>query len=180
MIWKAKRNRYRSRATSTEVLKRRTRGPEHLESRRLLAADPLHVGVVYLETDYLETDQDVGSDSKGDRFILSFNGGVANTKLTEVRIRTDKDGDGLSIGDSIYDTAIGGRGKSGAHDFQIVKVVTQDGQQLNATASIEDGGQELVLRLSDFRAGDRLEFRLMLMKCCAMRLTLRCSMTGLT
>ncbi len=158
MIWKAKRNRYRSRATSTEVLKRRTRGPEHLESRRLLAADPLHVGVVYLETDYLETDQDVGSDSKGDRFILSFNGGVANTKLTEVRIRTDKDGDGLSIGDSIYDTAIGGRGKSGAHDFQIVKVVTQDGQQVNATASIEDGGQELVLRLSDFRAGDRLEF----------------------
>ena len=97
MIWKAKRNRYRSRAISTEVLKRRTRGPEHLESRRLLAADPLHVGVVYLETDYLETDQDVGSDSKGDRFILSFNGGVENTKLTEVRIRTDKDGDGLSI-----------------------------------------------------------------------------------
>ncbi len=158
MIWKAKRNRYRSRATSTEVLKRRTRGPEHLESRRLLAADPLHVGVVYLETDYLETDQDVGSDSKGDRFILSFNGGVANTKLTEVRIRTDKDDDGLSVGDSIYDTVIGGRGKSGAHDFQIVNVVTRDGQQVKAMASIEDGGQELVLRLSDFRAGDRLEF----------------------
>ena len=106
MIWKAKRNRYRSRANSTEVLKRRTRGPEHLESRRLLAADPLHVGVVYLETDYLETDQDVGSDSKGDRFIVSFNGGVANTKLTEVRIKTDKDGDGLSIGDSIYDNTL--------------------------------------------------------------------------
>ena len=158
MIWKAKRNRYRSRANSTEVLKRRTRGPEHLEPRRLLAADPLHVGVVYLETDYLETDQDVGSDSKGDRFILSFNGGVANTKLTEVRIGTDKDGDGLTIGDSIYDTAVGGRGKSGAHDFQIVKVITRDGQQVHATASIEDGGQELVLRLSDFRAGDRLEF----------------------
>ncbi|MAI74170.1 MAG: hypothetical protein CMM01_25185 [Rhodopirellula sp.] len=139
-------------------MKRRTRGPEHLESRRLLAADPLHVGVVYLETDYLETDQDVGSDSKGDRFILSFNGGVANTKLTEVRIRTDKDGDGLSIGDSIYDTTVGGRGKSGAHDFQLVNVVTREGQQVNAMASIEDGGQELVLRLSDFRAGDRLEF----------------------
>lgn len=158
MIWKAKRNRYRNRATSTELLKRRTRGPEHLESRRLLAADPLHVGIVYLETDYLETDQDVGSDSKGDRFILSFNGGVPNTKLTELRIRTDKDGDGLSVGDPIYDTAIGGRGKSGAHDFQVVKVVTRDGQQVNATATIEDGGQELVLRLSDFRAGDRLEF----------------------
>ena len=158
MIWKAKRNRNRGRATSTDVLKRRACGPEHLESRRLLAADPLHVGVVYLETDYLETDQDVGSDSKGDRFILSFNGGVENTKLTEVRIRTDKDGDGLSIGDSIYDTADGGRGKSGSHDFEIVRVVTRNGQQVNATATIEDGGQELVLRLSDFRAGDRLEF----------------------
>ena len=45
-----------------------------------------------------------------------------------------------------------------AHDFQVVKVVTRNGQQVNATASIEDGGQELVLRLSDFRAGDRLEF----------------------
>ena len=130
MIWKAKRNRYRGRGNSTEVLKRRSRGPEHLESRRLLAADPLHVGIVYLETDYLETDQDVGSDSKGDRFILSFNGGVANTKLSEVRIRTDKDGDGISIGDPIYDTVMGGRGKSGAHDFEVVRVLTQDGQQV--------------------------------------------------
>ena len=158
MIWKAKRNRCRTRATGTEVLKRRACGPEHLEPRRMLAADPIHVGVVYLETDYLETDQDVGSDSKGDRFILSFNGGVANTKLTEVRIRTDKDADGLSIGDPIFDTAVTGRGKSGAHDFEIVRVLTQHGQQVNATATIEDGGQELVLRLSDFRAGDRLEF----------------------
>ena len=158
MIWKAKRNRNRGRARSTEVLKRRSRGPEHLEPRRLLAADPLHVGIVYLETDYLETDQDVGSDSKGDRFILSFNGGVANTTLTELRIRTDKDGDGISVGDPIYDTVVGGRGKSGAHDFEIVRVLTQDGRQVNATATIEDGGQELVLHLSDFRAGDRLEF----------------------
>ena len=141
MIWKAKRNRYRTRATGTEVLKRRACGPEHLEPRRMLAADPIHVGVVYLETDYLETDQDVGSDSKGDRFILSFNGGVANTKLTEVRIRTDKDADGLSIGDPIFDTAVTGRGKSGAHDFEIVRVLTQHGQQVNATATIEDGGQ---------------------------------------
>ena len=158
VIWKAKRNRYRGRGGGTEVLKRRSRGPEHLEPRRLLAADPVHVGIVYLETDYLETDQDIGGDSNGDRFILAFTGGVAATKLTEVRILTDKDGDGLSVGDPIYDTAIGGRGKSGAHGFQIVRVLTQNGQQVNATATVEDGGQELVLRLSDFRAGDRLEF----------------------
>ena len=156
MIWK--RNRDRNRKNSTDGLKRRSRGPERLESRRLLAADPLHVGIVYLETDYLETDQDVGSDSRGDRFILSFTGGAPDTELNEVRIRTDKDGDGISVGDPIYDTELGGRGKRGAHGFEIVRVVTEDGHTVNASVEVEDGGQELVLQLSNFRAGDRLEF----------------------
>ncbi|MGI9471035.1 MAG: MSCRAMM family protein [Rubripirellula sp.] len=139
-------------------MKRRSRGPERLEPRRLLAADPLHVGIVYLETDYLETDLDVGSDSRGDRFILSFTGGAPDTELQEVRIRTDKDGDGISVGDPIYDTKVGGRGKRGAHGFEIVRVVTDDGHTVNASVAVDDGGQELVLQLSNFRAGDRLEF----------------------
>ena len=134
--------------------------PETLETRRLMAADPIHVGVVYLETDYLESDQDVGGDSQGDRFILSFTGGAPDTELSELRIRTDKDGDGISVGDPIYDTAPGGRGKDGSHDFQIVRVLTSDGRSIDATAEVEDGGQELVLRLSNFKAGDRLEFTL--------------------
>tara|TARA_R110002049_G_scaffold2750_2_gene21366 strand:+ start:63783 stop:68864 length:5082 start_codon:yes stop_codon:yes gene_type:complete len=132
--------------------------PERLEERRLLAADPIHVGVVYLETDYLESDQDVGGDSRGDRFILSFTGGAPDTELTELRIVTDKDGDGITVGDPIYDTQQGGRGKNGSHGFQVVRVQTSDGRQVDATADVEDGGQELVLRLSNFRAGDRLEF----------------------
>ncbi|MCG8651062.1 MAG: carboxypeptidase regulatory-like domain-containing protein, partial [Pirellulales bacterium] len=141
-------------------MKRRSSRPERLEMRRLFAADPIHVGVVYIETDYLETDQDVGSDSRGDRFILSFTGGAPDTELSELRIRTDKDGDGISVGDPIFDTAIGGRGKGGAHDFQILRVETSDGRQIHVTAEVEDGGQELVLRLSNFRSGDRLEFSL--------------------
>ncbi len=157
VIWKTKRSRQRDRK-ATEEVKRRSRGPERLEQRRLLAADPIHIGVVYLETDYLETDQDVGSDSRGDRFILSFTGGAPNTELSEVRIRTDKDGDGISVGDPIYDTDLGGRGKNGAHGFQVVRVQTADGRQVDAIAEVEDGGQELVLRLSNFHAGDRLEF----------------------
>ena len=160
MIWKAKRNRDRNRKSHTGGLKRRSRGPERLEPRRLLAADPLHIGIVYLETDYLESDQDVGGDSRGDRFILSFTGGAPDTELNEVRIRTDKDGDGISIGDPIYDSALGGRGKSGAHGFEIVRVVTEDGHSINANVVVEDGGQELVLQLSNFRSGDRLEFTL--------------------
>ena len=123
---------------------------------------PIHVGVVYLETDYLESDADTGGDSRGDRFILSFTGGAADTTLTELRIRTDKDGDGISVGDPIYDTTAGGRGKGGHHDFQIVRLFTADGRDATATAEVtgdvDDGGQELVLRFSNFRAGDRLEF----------------------
>ena len=156
VIWKSrKQNRQRSGA---EAVKRRTRGPERLEARRLFAADAIHVGVVYLETDYLESDQDVGSDSRGDRFILSFTGGAPGTELSELRIRTDKDGDGMSVGDPIFDTAIGGRGKGGAHGFQVVRVRTADGHSVDAAAQVQDGGQELVLHLSNFRAGDRLEF----------------------
>ncbi len=139
---------------------RRALMPEKLEARQLLAADPIHVGVVYLETDYLETDQDVGGDSRGDRFILSFVGGAPDTELTELRITTDKDGDGISVGDPIYDTAPGGRGKDASHGFQLVRVQTSDGRSVDATAEVEDGGQELVLRLSNFKAGDRLEFSL--------------------
>jgi protocatechuate 3,4-dioxygenase beta subunit len=131
-----------------------------LERRELLAADPIHVGVVYLETDYLESDNDVGSDSQGDRFLLSFTGGAPGTELSELRIRTDKDGDGISVGDPIFDTAPGGRGKSGSHPFRVVDLQTLGGHTATVRATVEDGGQELVLHLQDFRAGDRLEFTL--------------------
>ncbi len=159
MIWKSKRQRNQVRENNDPVRRRRSRAPERLEGRRLLAADPIHVGVVYLETDYLESDQDVGSDSRGDRFILSFTGGAADTELNQIRISTDKDGDGISVGDPIYDTATGGRGKQGAHNFQVLRIeTTEPGRTPSVTAEVADGGQLLVLNLSDFKAGDRLEF----------------------
>lgn len=159
-MWKSKRNRDRKPAVKTDSLRRRAIGPERLEMRRLFAADPINVGLVFIETDFLESDQDTGADSRGDRFILSFNGGAPDTELTTVRISTDKDGDGISVGDPIFDTAPGGRGADGSHGFQIVRVVTADGRRIDAQAEVEDGGQELILRLSNFRAGDRLEFTL--------------------
>lgn len=157
MIWKSRKVR-RRKQSSTESVKRRSRGPERLEARRLFAADPIHVGVVYIETDYLETDQDVGRDSHGDRFILSFTGGAADTELTEIRITTDKDGDGISVGDPIFDTMVGGRGKDGAHAFNLVRTVDTSGQIIKVSVDVDDGGQELVLRLTNFHAGDRIEF----------------------
>ena len=92
MIWKPKRIRRSSRKQPSEV-KRRAPRPQHLERRELLAADPIHVGVVYLETDYLESDNDVGSDSKGDRFILSFTGGAADTDGADVIVILGQDAD---------------------------------------------------------------------------------------
>lgn len=142
---------------SQRVVKRNPRG-EHLEARAVMAADAIHVGVTYLETDYLETDSDAGNDSQGDRFILSFVGGAPNTELSELRISTDKDGDGLSVGDLIFDTKSGGRGKEGFHDFKVIRTQSLTGGQISATAQVADGGTDLVIRLTGFKAGDRLEF----------------------
>ena len=158
MIWKPKRIR-RQRPATTDI-KRRAARPQQLERRELLAADPIHVGVVYLETDYLESDNDIGGDSRGDRFLLSFTGGAPNTELVQLRISTDKDSDGISVGDPIFDTEIGGRGKQGAHAFEVIRIQTSDGRTASAGATVTDGGQELVLNLQNFRAGDRLVFTL--------------------
>ncbi|MEM9589704.1 MAG: SdrD B-like domain-containing protein, partial [Planctomycetota bacterium] len=71
-----------------------------------------------------------------------------------------KDGDGITVGDPIYDTQQGGRGKKGAQPFQLVRTVSTTGLSISAEAIVEDGGQELVLKLDNFRAGDRIEFTL--------------------
>lgn len=159
MIWNSGKAR-KSRRHETPPRKRVSVSPQRLESRLLLAADPIHVGLVYLETDYLESDNDTGSDSRGDRFILSFKGGAVGTELTELRISTDKDSDGISVGDPIFDTQPGGRGKSGSHAFQVVQIIANGSHQPSVQAHVEDGGQDLVLQLTNFRDGDRLEFTL--------------------
>ncbi len=123
-----------------------------------MAANPIHVGIVYVETDYLESDGSWGSDEIADRFILSFTGGAAGTQLTEFRISTDKDQDGLSIGDLIFDTAAGGRGKAGWHPFKVRHIDSLTGQKVDVVATVEDGTTELLVRLTNFKAGDRLEF----------------------
>ena len=83
---------------------RRSPRGETLEPRALMAANPIHVGVTYLETDYLETGADEVKDKFPDRFQVSFTGGAPDTELKELRISTDKDQDGYSVGDLIFDT----------------------------------------------------------------------------
>lgn len=158
-MWIFGKRSKKSRRNEVAAGLRRWSRPEVLEPRRLMAADPVHVGVVYLETDYLNTTQDQGADTLPDRFLLSFTGGAPNTELTELRINTDKDNDGISIGDLIFDTAVGGRGKEGAHPLRIVAVNAADARA-TVTGLVEDGGTLLTLQFQHFRAGDTVEFSL--------------------
>ncbi len=131
---------------------------ERLEPRMLMAADPIRIGVVYVETDYLEPGGGTSLDANPDLFLLTFNGGAPGTELTQLRIQTDKDGDGLSVGDLIFDTLVGGRGKGGAHPFKVEQIKATTGEKVTVNAEVEDGSTELIVRLVGFRAGDQLVF----------------------
>ncbi len=144
------------RLRSSEPVKATSRitPPELLETRCLMAADvaPIQVGLVYIEADE-------GSDISPDRFLLNFKGGAPETELKEFTLDLDKDGDGLTVGDLIFDTEVGGRGKGGAFPF-VMKSFNASGAQKNWQANVSDGGTKLVVTLSGFRSGDSLEFTL--------------------
>jgi len=126
----------------------RLRGFEIMESRQLLAADPLYVGAVYIE-------EDIGSDLHGDTFEITFEGGAADTQLSRLTIRTDQNVPGLSSGDLIFDTREEGLGADHAFPFTLVALQTAD-PQAAVRATVDDGGLALVLELTGFRAGDKL------------------------
>jgi len=154
-----KRPRVKSTAApSGQLATRRPLRAEQLEERRMMTAAPIHVGIVYLETDYLESSDGWGSDEIPDRFIVSFTGGAPGTQMTEFRVSTDKDQDGLSVGDLIFDTAPGGRGKAGWHPFKVTKIDSVTGHRVDVQAEVEDGSTELLVQLTNFKAGDLLEF----------------------
>jgi len=122
---------------------------EQMEPRCLLAVSvvPLHVGLVYYE-------DASGVDEAGDLFEVTFDGGVAGTRLAELAIQTDKTGDGLTIGDVFFDTDPGGLGAFGAGPLEIVAQSGIDSVQ----ASVADGGTTLSFSFSGFDPGDRLIF----------------------
>lgn len=77
---------------------------EAMEERQMMDADPIKLGVVYIE-------EDSGSDLHGDTFELMFEGGAANTELTRLVIDTDHGPAGRSVGDLFFDTVKGGWGR---------------------------------------------------------------------
>jgi protocatechuate 3,4-dioxygenase beta subunit len=134
-----------SRASSGDAL-RRCRF-EIMEERRLLAADPIKIGAVYLE-------EDSGSDLHGDTFEIQFEGGHPGSELTRLVIDTDHGPAGRSVGDLIFDTVQGGWGADEAFPLQIVSKTGID----QVTWHVEDGGTKLVFDFKGFHAGDKLVF----------------------
>ncbi|MBN2022004.1 MAG: carboxypeptidase regulatory-like domain-containing protein [Pirellulales bacterium] len=123
---------------------------EQMEPRRLLAVDivPIHVGAVYFET--------AGdNDSGGDRFEITFTGGVAGTQLTQLTIETDKNSNGqIDPSECLFDTESAAPGDFGWAGFEIVSLGGVDSVQ----ATVVDGGDAILLAFDGFDPGDRLVF----------------------
>lgn len=129
---------------------------ETMEERRVLTANPLIVGAVYIEGDG-------GTDNEPDQFYISYQGGSATTEVTRIVIDGNQDGS-PTLGDTdvyfdtVSNTAIGNvQGVGDAHDFQWSSNSTGISAG-EVTATVTDGGTRLVLDLVGFAAGDVLAF----------------------
>jgi len=120
---------------------------EHMESRQFLSATPIQIGSVYFE-DATEDDR------LGDTIQITWSGGATGTQLTDLIIDTDKTGDGLTIGDCLFDTAAGGQGAFG---YQPLQIVSQNGID-KVEFSVIDGGTKLAFHFTGFDAGERFVF----------------------
>jgi protocatechuate 3,4-dioxygenase beta subunit len=118
-----------------------------MEERRLLDADAIRIGVVYLE-------EDSGSDLHGDTFHVLFEGGAPNTELTRLVIDGDHGPAGLSVGDMIFDTVKGGLGADEAFSLQILSSTGIE----HVGWQVADGGSQLILNFTGFHAGEKLVF----------------------
>ncbi|MEQ8785193.1 MAG: SdrD B-like domain-containing protein [Pirellulaceae bacterium] len=139
--------------SASESVRKRCRF-ETFESRRMLNADPLFVGSVYIE-------EDLGSDLHGDTFELTFTGGAADTTLNRITINGDQTPANnnlipipLAQGDVFFDTVDGGLGADHAFPFTIVSNSGVGSVQ----AFVVDGTTTLVLQFTGFEAGDKLVF----------------------
>ncbi|MBN2292846.1 MAG: hypothetical protein JXM70_10495, partial [Pirellulales bacterium] len=123
---------------------------ELMEPRRLLAVDivPIQIGAVYYED---ATGEDLGS---GDSFQVTFSGGMPGTQLTELSIETDKEFNGLTIGDCFFDIDDTQQGAFGYVPFSI-----EDSYGVDFIShSVADGGTVLSFSFVGFDAGDSFTF----------------------
>jgi serine-aspartate repeat-containing protein C/D/E len=144
------RRRVARRSKALRIQATRAIALEAMEPRYLMAADPLQVGVVYIE-------EDLGSDLHGDTFIVTFQGGAEGALLQRVVIDGDLNEPGFGLGDLFFDTVEAGRGADHAFAFHVESLQTANP---NATvkATVQDGSTKLILDFTNFAAGDKLTF----------------------
>ncbi len=119
-----------------------------MEERQLLSATPIELGCVYYE-------DNIGSDTQGDTFQISWVGGEPGTQLSEVIINTDENGNGaLNVAETFFDTAPGGLGESGSVAFQEIESAGFD----LVSVEVVDGGTHLRLTFNDFDPGEKFIF----------------------
>jgi len=121
-------------------------GIEQLEPRQMMAGD-LHVGAVYYENAS-------GDDTGGDTIQVTFEGGAPGTQMTRLVINGDKGPPGPSAGDIFFDTEPGGKG-----DFHWEPLVIVSNQGFTVkSATVVDGGTQIVFELEGFDIGEKLIF----------------------
>jgi hypothetical protein len=121
---------------------------EAMEPRILRYAEPIDIGMIYIE-------EDVGSDAHGDLFHVQFLGGATGTRLQQLILSTDQGPAGFSVGDAIFDTVEGGLGADHAYGFRVERLEAAD-PAARVEAVVVDGGMELVLNFHRFQSGDKL------------------------
>ncbi len=147
---KTRKSRRSNRVVRSEFATQCRCAFEAMEPRRMLSANPLVLGTVFIEEDF-------GSDLHGDRFEVTFSGGAPETELTRLVINGDRGTPGFGLGDLFFDTESTGYGGDHSAGFVIEQLITQD-PAARVEAHVNDGESLLVLDLHGFQAGDKLVF----------------------
>ena len=140
-------------APSTSAALERRCHFELLESRKVLSANPVVVGITYHEGD-------IGQDTTPDHFEVSYVGGSATTRLTQFRINGDQDGSGtVSDGDMLFDVAAGAPGTGGFHPFLFDASASSGLTAADIkNVQVSANGLSLIVDVANFAAGDKLAF----------------------
>ena len=134
---------------------------EPLEARLALSADPITLSVPEPPSDlefglvYFEDDMSMGKDQGGDVFQINWTGGADGTKLAEIRINLDKNGNGKrDPGEGFFDTTGHNGGVYGSYPFHFISKENVGSYSIE----VEDGGQLLVIKFTDFLVDGKFMF----------------------
>lgn len=151
---------FRFRKEKKEVLEKRMLRFEELEQRLAMSVNPVALTMpvapeINFGLVYYEDERGAGMDQFGDVFTVSWNGGAEGTVLQELRINLDKNGNGVrDPGECFFDM----EGKNGGvYGYSPFTLVSKTGVG-SYTYDVEDGGQLLIIRFTDFAENGKFVF----------------------